>query len=151
MACFLSVSMFQLSSNAWTSYKDNLLEEYGDYQIGISKNDGASFTEIELDFINNCKGVTKTSYGYYNADLEGMYVVGVRDDDVNKSRYKYRYNVNGKDIVINECLSSQLKKEIGDKVSVLGQEYTVKEILEKDPFSQYSMKMIIMDTLICTQ
>lgn len=145
MACFLSVSMFQLSSNAWTSYKDNLLEEYGDYQIGISKNDGASFTEIELDFINNCKGVTKTSYGYYNADLEGMYVVGVRDDDLNKSRYKYKYNVNGKDIVINECLSSQQKKEIGDKVSVLGQEYTVKEILEKDPFSQYSMKMIIMD------
>ena len=147
MACFLSVSMFQLSGNAWTAYRDNILEEYGDYQIGISKNDGMPFSAGELEYISNCKDVTKISYGYYNADLDGIYVVGVHDDDINKSRYKYSCHVRGKDIVINECLSNKSGKEIGDRLSVRGQDYTVKEILEKDPFSEYGMRMIIMDMM----
>ena len=35
-ADFLCVSMFQLSANAKQKYEKGILEEYGDYQIGLS-------------------------------------------------------------------------------------------------------------------
>ena len=85
-ACFLSISMFQLSTSAEISYINNILEEYGDYQIGISKEGGEAFTLEEAEFIKKSEGVTRASTGYYEADLEGIYVVGVEDDEVNQSR-----------------------------------------------------------------
>lgn len=144
-ACFLSISMFQLSTSAEISYKNSILEEYGDYQIGISKEGGEVFTAEEAEFIKNSKGVTKASTGYYEVNLEGIYVVGVEDDEVNQSRYKYTYPVKEKDIVINSYLSKQCKKKTGEKMSLLGQEYIVKEILTGDSFTQNKMSMIIMD------
>lgn len=144
-ACFLSISMFQLSTSAEISYKNSILEEYGDYQIGISKEGGEAFTLEEAEFIKKSKGVTRASTGYYEADLEGIYVVGVEDDEVNQSRYKYTYPVKEKNIVINSYLSEKCKKKTGERISLLGQEYTVKEILTGDSFTQNKMFMIIMD------
>lgn len=144
-ACFLSVSMFQLSSNSEDAFRNSILQEYGDYQIGISKEGGEAFTEDEMAFIKGNDGVTNVSSGYYISDLDEIYAIGVVNDEVNESRYKYTYPVKEKEIVINKYLSEQYRKNIDDMITVHGQEFTVKEILTEDAFTVNKMAMLIMD------
>jgi len=44
--------MFQLSANAKQKYEEGVLEEYGDFQIGVSTEDGSYFTSEEIRKIN---------------------------------------------------------------------------------------------------
>ena len=113
-ACFLGVSMLQLVNSAQISYKNNILEEYGDYDIGLTKEQGVAFTEEENEQIQTVEDVQKISYGYYVANLDGIYTVGVKDDHMNKSRYKYTCNVTANDMVINKYLSEKYEKKAGD-------------------------------------
>ena len=53
-ADFLCVSMFQLSANAKQKYEEGVLEEYGDFQIGVSTEDGSYFTSEEIKKIKAC-------------------------------------------------------------------------------------------------
>ncbi|MCR4803372.1 MAG: ABC transporter permease [Lachnospiraceae bacterium] len=145
LACFLSISMFQLSTSAEVSYENDILEEYGDYDIGLTKEDGTFFINEEEEIVENTEGVKAVSIGYYIASLEGIYTVGVKDDYMNKSRYKYTYNIEDNDVVINSCLSEKYGKKVGDTFSLGGQDYIVREVLEGDSFSKSKMYLAIMD------
>lgn len=98
-----------------------------------------------MAFIKRNDGVTNVSSGYYISDLDGIYAIGVVNDEVNESRYKYTYPVKEKEIVINTYLSEQYRKNIDDMITVYGQEFTVKEILTEDTFTVNKMAMLIMD------
>ena len=144
-ACFLSISMFQLSKSAEKSYVNSILEEYGDYQIGVSKNNGETFTDEETGYIKNSDGITNVSSGYYVSDFDGIYMVGVVDDNINKSRYKYTYPVKEKEIVINSYLGEKYGKNKDDILSLRGNEYMVKEVIAADSFTMSKVPLIIMD------
>lgn len=144
-ACFLGVSMLQLVNSAQISYKNNILEEYGDYDIGLTKEQGVAFTEEENEQIQTVEDVQKISYGYYVADLDGIYTVGVKDDHMNKSRYKYTYNVTDNDMVINKYLSEKYEKKAGDTFVIGKHEYIIKEVIENDSFSKSKIALAIVD------
>ena len=86
-ADFLCVSMFQLSANAKRKYEEGILDEYGDYQIGLSTEDGRYFTSEEIKKIKELSQVTGHTDGFYR-ELEGdpdIYALGVKDDAINRS------------------------------------------------------------------
>lgn len=144
-ACFLSVSMLQLVTGAQTSYKNAVLEEYGDYDIGLTKEQGVTFSKEENRQIQMVEDVQKISYGYYVADLNGIYTVGVKDDRINKSRYKYTCDVTADDMVINQYLSEKYKKKQGDTFVLGNHEYIVKEVVEGDSFSKSKIALAVVD------
>ena len=133
-ACFLSISMLQLAISAETSFKNNILEEYGDYDIGLTKEKGVSFSKEEKEQIEKLEDVQKISYGYYIASLDGIYTVGVKDDQINKSRYKYICDITVNDMVINKYLSRKYEKKVGDTFVLGNREYVIKEVMEGDSF-----------------
>lgn len=144
-ACFLSVSMLQLVTSAQISYKNTILEEYGDYDIGLTKEQGVIFSKEENQQIQTVEDVQKISYGYYVADLNGIYVVGVKDDQMNKSRYKYTYDVAADDMIINKYLSEKYEKRKGDTFVLGNHEYIIKEVVEGDNFSKSKIALAIVD------
>lgn len=144
-ACFLSISMLQLAISAQNAYKNNILEEYGDFDIGLTKNSGVSFSEEEKEKIGKAEAVQKVSYGYYVANLGGIYTVGVKDDEINKSRYKYTCDVNANDVIINKYLSEKYEKKAGDTFDHGNKEYIVKEVVESDSFTKSKIGLAIVD------
>lgn len=144
-ACFLSISMLQLAISAETSFKNNILEEYGDYDIGLTKEKGVSFSKEEKEQIEKLEDVQKISYGYYIASLDGIYTVGVKDDQINKSRYKYICDITVNDMVINKYLSRKYEKKVGDTFVLGNREYVIKEVMEGDSFSKSKIGLAIVD------
>ena len=145
LACFLGISMLQLAISAEIAYKNNILEEYGDFDIGITKNNNISFSESEIEQIENIQNVQKISCGYYVADLDGIYTVGVKDDSINKSRYKYTCDIAANDIIINKYLAEKKGNNLGDIFIHGNREYIVKEVLEGDSFSKSKIELAIVD------
>lgn len=144
-ACFLGVSMLQLASSAEISYKNTILEEYGDYDIGLTKDQGVAFTEKENEQIHTVEDACHISYGYYVADLDGIYTVGVQDDHMNKSRYKYTSDVTGNAMVINTYLSDKYEKKVGDTFILGNHEYIIKEVVKSDSFTKSKIALAIVD------
>lgn len=56
----------------------------------------------------------KTSGGYQTNDFLDIYMVGVVDDAINKSLYKYTKDVKGNSVIINDSLSQRENKKVGD-------------------------------------
>ena len=64
VACFLSVSMFQLSSNMERSIEKVIEEEKGAFDLRLTRRDGESFNEEEIEFFKNDKDVKNIATGY---------------------------------------------------------------------------------------
>lgn len=144
-ACFLSISMFQLSSGAKTAYETSISVQYGNFQIGVSKEEGEAFTKEETDFIKKNKGITNVASGYCLYIENGIYAVGVIDDDINRSKYKYNYTVNGNNIAINSHLSTIYNVKEGESISLSGKDYIVKEVFEDNSSLQAGTPVLIME------
>lgn len=144
-ACFLSISMFQLSTSAEEAFEQNVSKEKGDFDIQVSKESGEAFTKEEMESLRRNKGVTKTTKGYWTVELEDTYIVGVVDDDINKSLYKYSENLKGNSIVINAPLSRRVEKQAGEVLSIGGKDFQICQVLEDDPMAGNKMPMVIME------
>lgn len=105
--------MLQLAISAETSFKNNILDEYGDYDIGLTNEKGVLFSGEEKGQIKKVEDVQKISYGYYIASLDGIYTVGVKDEQINKSWYKYICDITVNDMIINKYLSRKYEKKAG--------------------------------------
>ncbi|MDE6566983.1 MAG: FtsX-like permease family protein [Lachnospiraceae bacterium] len=145
VACFLSISMFQLSSNVKASMEASLAAKKGKFDIQIMKRDGTYFNEEEIEFLEQEKTVKGTSGGYQTDELLDTYMVGVIDDDINKSLYKYKKNVKEKQIIINDSLGRRENKTVGDVFEVAGKNFQIIEVIETDSRSDYKMPMAIME------
>lgn len=146
-ADFLCVSMFQLSANAKQKYEEGILEEYGDYQIGLSTEDGRYFTSEEIKKIKELSQVTGYTDGF-DRELEGdpdIYALGVKDDAINRSRYKYSFPVKGRKVVVNEYLARKYQAGQGDTFQINGKTFEVGEILQNDSFTDQRECMVIME------
>ncbi len=145
VACFLSISMFQLSSNVESSIEKGMEAKKGAFDLKVTKNEGESFNDEEIQFLEQEKTVEKTGRGYQTNELLDIYMVGVADDAINKSLYKYTKDITGDSIVINETLGRRENKKVGDAFSIGGKDFQIVEVVKTDFMSDYKMPMVIME------
>ena len=145
VACFLSISMFQLSSNVKSSIEKGMEAKKGAFDIKVTKNESESFTDEEIKFLKQEKTVKKISRGYQTNELLDTYMVGVADDAINKSLYKYTKDVKGDSIIINDAFSRRENKKVGNIFSIGGKNFKIVEVLKTDSMSDYKMPMVIME------
>lgn len=146
-ADFLCVSMFQLSANAKQKYEEGVLEEYGDFQIGVSTEDGSYFTSEEIKKIKALDQITGYTDGFYREleEDQDIYALGVKDDAINRSRYKYSFPVKGSKVVINEYLARKYQVGQGDTFQIGKKTFEVGEILRNDSYTDQRRCMVIME------
>lgn len=145
VACFLSISMFELSSNVESSIEKGMEAKKGAFDLKVTKNEGESFNDEEIQFLEQEKTVKKTSRGYQTGELSDTYMVGVVDDAINKSLYKYTKDITGDSIVINETLGRRENKKVGDTFSIRGKDFQIVEVVKTNFMSDYKMPMAIME------
>lgn len=145
VACFLSISMFQLLSNVEASIEAGLAAKKGKFDLQVTKCDGGSFDGEEISFFEQEKDVKTTSRGYWTGELLDIYMVGVVDDAINKSLYKYTKDVKEDSIIINESLGHRENKTVGDNFPVGEKDFQIIEVIKTDTMSDYKMPMVIME------
>lgn len=145
VACFLSISMFQLSSSVESSVEKGMEAKKGAFDLKVTKNEGESFYDEEIRSFEQEKAVKDTSGGYQTDGPLNIYMVGVEDDEINRSLYKYTEEIAGNRIVINESLGRRENKNVGDIFSVGGREFQIVEVVKTDSMSDYKMPMAIME------
>lgn len=144
-ACYLSISMFQLSSSAEKAFEQYVIKEKGEFDIQVSKENGEVFTREEVEFIRSNAGVTNVTKGFWTVEIEDLYIVGVVDDELNKSLYKYSKNIKEDNIVVNAPLSRRIEKQEGETFSLRGKEFRICEVLKDNPMAGNKMPMVIME------
>lgn len=145
VACFLSISMFQLLSDVEASIEAGLAAKKGDFDLQVTKCDGEIFNNEEIRFLEHEKGVKTASRGYCTGEFSDIYMAGVADDAVNKSLYKYTKDIKKNSIIINESLGRRENKTVGDSFSVCGKDFQIIEVVKTDFMSDYKMPMVIME------
>lgn len=145
VACFLSISMFQLSSNVESSMEAGLAAKKGKFDLCVTKDEGKSFDDEEIESLEQDKDVKGASRGYQTNQLLDTYMVGVVDDAINKSLYKYTKDVKGDSIIINDSFGRKKNKKVGDTFSVGGKDFQIVEVVKPDSMSDYKMPMVIME------
>lgn len=145
VACFLSISMFQLLSNVEASVEAGLAAKKGKFDLQVAKCGGETFNNEEIKLLEQDKDIKTASRGYQTGEFLDIYVAGVADDDANKSLYKYTKNVKEDSIVINESLGHRENKTVGDTFTVGGKDFQIIEVIKTDAMSDYKMPMVIME------
>ena len=145
VACFLSISMFQLLSGAEASIEAGLAAKKGKFDLQVTKCDGGTFNNGEIRFLEQEKDVKTASRGYRTGELLDIYMAGVADDAINKSLYKYTKNIKEDSIIINESLGRRENKTVGDIFQVGGRGFQIIEVIKTDSMSDYKMPMAIME------
>lgn len=145
VACFLSVSMFQLSSNMERSIEKVIEEEKGAFDLRLTRRDGESFNEEEIEFFKNDKDVKNIATGYQTSELLDTYMVGVTNDEINKSLYKHTKDIKDNQIIINDILGRRENKKVGDTFTIAGKNLEIIEVIETASISNYKMPMAIME------
>lgn len=145
VACFLSISMFQLTSNVKSSLEASLAAKKGKFDIQVTKDEGKSFHDEEIQALEQDKDVKGSSGGYQTDELLDTYMVGVIDDDINKSLYKYKKDIKENQIIINDSLGRRENKTVGDVFSINGTDFQIIEVVKTGAMSKYKMAMAIMD------
>lgn len=145
VACFLSISMFQLASNVEHSFEAEMEAKKGNFDVRVAKGEGICFNQEELRSFETDRDTKKVTGGYQTNELFQAYLVGVKDDEINRSLYKYTKSVRGNDIVINDTLARREDKEVGDILEVSGTGFHIAEVIKTTPRSDYRMPMIVMD------
>lgn len=129
------------------SYMENVKDTFGDCDYLISDADYQDFSEDLIKNIEDTKGVKNVSYGhwaYANVENHLVYTVGVKDSDMNKSRYRYVSDVTESRIIINQKLAEDLQLSVGDKITMEEMELEISEILIEDNFSLSNLYMVIV-------
>ena len=145
VACFLSISMFQLSSNVETSIVAGLEAKKGAFDFKITKDEEKDFKNEELKGLEQDKDVTGYSIGYQTDELSETFAAGVSDDEINRSLYKYSKDLSGNRIIINDSLAKREHKSIGDSYIIAGKEFQIIEVIKTDSGSEYTMPMVVME------
>lgn len=129
------------------SYMENVKDTFGDCDYLISDVDYQDFSEDLIKKIEDTKGVKKVSYGhwaYTNVEKYLVYTVGVKDSNMNKSRYWYVSDVTENRIIVNQKLAEDLQLSVGDKITMEEKELEISEILIEDNFSLSNLYMVIV-------
>lgn len=152
LSILLIISLMNFSINSENNLKKETLEKFGSFemQCGYEMDNSKRITKDFLAKVSSLDGVDKISpviVDSTNININGIdtYTVGVENDDLSKSKYKYKNNIEENTIIINKQLADSLKINEGDNVLVNGNENKVIEIFEDKTYSSNSINMAIMN------
>lgn len=150
ISLIIFISMFNFILNSEETLKENIYKIYGNMDISITytKESKKEFTKKVVDKILNQEGIKESSVvliDFLTVDKNDIYTVGLEDDDLSKSRYKYSGSLNENSVIINTGLAQRLNKNIGDSVEINNKTFIIKEILENDKNNSSIPNMLIMN------
>lgn len=132
----LIITMIVFVSNAKQSLVQEIEKMYGkmDLSVGYNPEQNRAIDKDLSNTLSSQEGVINTSevfLTHYIVDKvsESYYTAGVENDELAKSRYHFKQNIQMDEISLNEGLAKVLNVTIGDPVLIEGHQYTVKELL----------------------
>jgi len=136
----LIINLFVLTSNAERSLRQELQNQYGDMDISVGFNmdsdrviDNQMAEEIiSLPYINEAAKVLvgQLVIDNGNGNKMSVYSLGVDDDKLSKSKYKYNKDIAENEVVLNKGLAEGLQKTEGEQINVDGKNLTIVETID---------------------
>jgi ABC-type antimicrobial peptide transport system permease subunit len=140
LAVTLIVNLFVLAENAEISLEQEIQKQYGAMDISVGYNsDSAKIISKQmiekidsLPYINNVSKVLigKLNIDYGNSQDFMVYSVGVQNDFLSKSKYKYTKDILTNEVILNQGLAEGLRKSEGDQINVNGRSLKIIEIID---------------------
>lgn len=134
----LIVSMNNYSYYIKDSYKQNMIAEYGEYDLYISKQETANIDENVVNKLENNPEIEQISYGifeYLSIENVLVYSVGIQDDTIMRSRYKYNTSLNEGEVILNDTYANAFNIKKNSLIQYNSREFKVVDIIEDKTFS----------------
>ncbi|HIW35294.1 MAG TPA: hypothetical protein IAA29_21205 [Candidatus Paenibacillus intestinavium] len=141
VAMSLIVSMSLLLSNMEKSYKQQLVDVFGDVDIIVTPSKHSSseiiyFDQQEQQHIAEANGVKQSSFILINPiEGEELFLIGLQNDELAKVRYKFTEDLLEDEVVITDSLAQRLGAVQGEMIHlplnhIEHREWKLKEIIE---------------------
>lgn len=150
LSIFLISSLMNFAINSENNLKNETKEAFGDfeYQIGYDSDSVKMIDDDFIDKVKNINGVSQISETLVsNIDINGIsvYSVGIENDKLSKSKYKYSENVKPDNIIINKVLADSLNLSVGDKLNINGCEKNVQDIFDDKTNTSSPIEILLMN------
>ncbi|MDU1117055.1 MAG: FtsX-like permease family protein [Clostridium butyricum] len=152
LSILLITSLLNFSINSENNLKKENFEKFGAFemQCGYEMDSSKRITKEFLNEASSLEGIEKISsviVDSTNININGIdtYTVGIDNDELSKSKYKYNSDIEENTIIINKQLADTLNIKQGDNVLVNGNENKIIEIFEDKTYSSNSINMVIMN------
>ncbi|BCZ45611.1 ABC transporter permease [Clostridium gelidum] len=152
LSILLITSLMNFSINSENNLKKKTLEKFGAFEIqcGYEMDSSKRITKGFLLETSSLEGIDKISpviVEGIDININGIntYTVGIENDELSKSKYKYNSDIEENTIIINKQLADTLKVNEGDNVLVNGHENKVIEIYKDKTYSSNSINIAIMN------
>jgi len=136
----LIINLFVLAENAEISLEQQIQKQYGAMDISVGYNSDSAkilskqmIEEIaSLPYVNNVSKILvgKLNINYRNSQDFKVYSVGVQNDFLSKSKYKYTKDIRTNEVILNQGLAEGLQKSEGDQINVNGRSLKIIEIID---------------------
>lgn len=146
----LIMTMSMYIWNAKAQMEEEMQALLGDAEmfVGYNPEQDKWVTAEQVAAMSSMDGVTGVSpilltHTNVEGQLSSVYTVGVEDDALVKSRYKFEESLQANEVVISQKIAKLFKKEVGDKIDIEFEPYIVKEILTPLPGGS-DVEMVIL-------
>lgn len=154
IACFISiiftvvllVSMNNFSYYIKHGYEQQLLEEYGDFDLYITGVDQKPMEENfvhKVEHLENIAGISQGVYEFITIDEQSIYAVGIQNDSIMKSRYKHTKDIGENEVIITDIYAKVYDLSEGDELEFNGETFYIIEILGGESYSVDSIYLML--------
>ncbi|MGM9943929.1 MAG: ABC transporter permease [Lysinibacillus sp.] len=130
----LTMSLYIWNAKAQMEEEIHALFGEAEMLAGYNPDQRKWVTSEQLSALEEMEGVSSASAVLItNTTVEGqldaVYTIGAENDELVKSRYHFSENLKENEAVITQKISELFDKQVGDKMDIENEVYTVKEIL----------------------
>ncbi|WP_042347180.1 FtsX-like permease family protein [Bacillus massiliigorillae] len=133
----LIITVFVFSANAKQTIKDDVKQLYGNMDLSVGYNPGQNKVLDEqlaskIASQPDVKEVSDVLITHLTVDAVGakIYTIGVENDDLVKSRYKFHKNFKKDEVSMNASLAEALQIDKGKQVIIEGESFKLVETLK---------------------
>ncbi|WP_077302793.1 ABC transporter permease [Virgibacillus pantothenticus] len=137
IATILVVTMVLYSLNAKESMEQSFRTLYGyaDLSVGYDTGETKFLNQSliqEIESQNGIEDAAEVAISHLTIDQKGLelYTLGVTNNDLTKSRFKFNEDLDESSVILNEGLAATFDYNVGDNLSIEGKSYRVIEIIE---------------------
>lgn len=142
----LIISMNNYSYYIKDSYKQNMITEYGEYDLYISRKEATNIDDVVISNVEEIPEIEQISYGifeYLSIDEVLVYSVGIQDDTIMRSRYKYNTSLNEGEVILNDTYANAFNIRKDSFIQYNSKEFKVVDIIEDKAFSADKVYMAL--------
>lgn len=137
IATILVVTMVLYSLNAKETMEQSFRDLYGDADLSVGYDAGETKTLTrtliqKIDSQNGIEDVAEVAISHLMTDKESLelYTIGVTNNDITKSRFKFKQDLDESSVILNEGLASSFDYKVDDILSIEGKSYRIIEIID---------------------